>query len=80
VSVGAQLKRLGSQSVIYGIGGILSRLIAVFLVPLYTVYLGQVGFGQIETLIAFVGVLVIVLRFGITSAFFRFYFDADGEA
>jgi O-antigen/teichoic acid export membrane protein len=80
MSVGAQLKRLGSQSAIYGLGGILSRLIAVFLVPLYTVYLGRVGFGQIETIIAFVGVLVIVLRLGITSAFFRFYFDAESDA
>jgi O-antigen/teichoic acid export membrane protein len=80
MSVGAQLKRLGSQSAIYGLGGILSRLIAVFLVPLYTVYLGRVGFGQIETIIAFVGVLVIVLRLGITSAFFRFYFDAETDA
>jgi O-antigen/teichoic acid export membrane protein len=79
VSVGTQLKRLGSQSAIYGLGGILSRLIAVFLVPLYTVYLGRVGFGKIETIIALVGVLVIVLRLGITSAFFRFYFDADTD-
>lgn len=80
MAVGVQLKRLGSQSAIYGVGGILSRLIAVFLVPLYTVYLGRSGFGKIETIIAFVGVLVIVLRLGITSAFFRFYFDAEDDA
>jgi O-antigen/teichoic acid export membrane protein len=80
MSVGVQLKRLGSQSAIYGIGGILSRLIAVLLLPIYTSYLGTVGFGRIETVIALVGVLVIVLRLGITSAFFRFYFDADTDA
>jgi O-antigen/teichoic acid export membrane protein len=80
MSVGAQLKRLGSQSAIYGVGGILSRLIAVFLIPLYASYLGTVGFGRIETVIALTGVLVIVLRFGITSAFFRYYFDADTDA
>jgi O-antigen/teichoic acid export membrane protein len=79
MSVAAQLKRLGSQSAIYGIGGILSRLIAVFLIPLYATYLGTTGFGRIETVIALVGVLVIVLRMGITSAFFRFYFDADTD-
>ena len=45
--------------------------IAVFLIPIYTVYLGPVGFGKIETLLALTGVLVIVLRLGITSAFFR---------
>ena len=71
-----ELKRLGSQSAIYGLGGIVSRLIAVFLLPIYTVYLGTEGFGRIETVVALTSVLVIVLRLGITSAFFRFYFDS----
>jgi O-antigen/teichoic acid export membrane protein len=75
-----ELKRLGTQSVIYGLGGIISRLIAVFLLPVYTVYLGRVGFGEIETIIALTSVLVIVLGLGITSAFFRFYFDSEDEA
>ncbi len=75
-----ELKRLGTQSAIYGLGGIISRLIAVFLLPVYTVYLGRVGFGRIETIIALTSVLVIVLRLGITSAFFRFYFDSDDDA
>jgi O-antigen/teichoic acid export membrane protein len=72
-----ELKRLGSQSAIYGLGGIVSRLIAVFLLPIYTVYLGTEGFGKIETVVALTSVLVIVLRLGITSAFFRFYFDSE---
>ncbi len=75
-----ELKRLGSQSAIYGLGGIVSRLIAVFLLPVYTVYLGTVGFGKIETIIALTSVLVILLRLGITSAFFRFYFDSEDAA
>jgi O-antigen/teichoic acid export membrane protein len=72
-----ELKRLGSQSAIYGLGGIVSRVIAFFLLPVYTVYLGTVGFGRIETIVALTSVLVIVLRMGITSAFFRFYFDSE---
>jgi len=75
-----ELKRLGTQSAIYGLGGVISRLIAVFLLPVYTVYLGRVGFGKIETVIALTSVLVIVLRLGITSAFFRYYFDSEDEA
>jgi O-antigen/teichoic acid export membrane protein len=71
-----ELRRLGSQSVIYGLGGIVSRLIAIFLLPIYTSYLGRDGYGQIATIVALTGVLVIVLRLGITSAFFRFYFDS----
>jgi O-antigen/teichoic acid export membrane protein len=75
-----ELKRLGTQSAIYGLGGIVSRLIAVFLLPIYTSYLGRNGYGQIATIVALTSVLVIVLRLGITSAFFRFYFDSDDAA
>jgi O-antigen/teichoic acid export membrane protein len=74
--LGAQLKRLVKQSAIYGLGGIVSRLLAVLLLPLYTSYLGTTGFGKIETIVALTTVLVVVLRLGISSAFFRFYFDS----
>jgi O-antigen/teichoic acid export membrane protein len=77
--LGAQIKRLTKQSAIYGLGGIVSRLLAVLLLPLYTSYLGTAGFGKIETIVALTTVLVVVLRLGISSAFFRFYFDSNDE-
>src|SRR5205823_8534255 len=76
VSLAFQIRRLARHSAIYGLGGILSRLLAVFLLPLYTSYLGTKGFGKIETITALSTVLVIVLSAGISSAFFRFYFDS----
>jgi O-antigen/teichoic acid export membrane protein len=75
-----QIRRLARHSAIYGLGGILSRLMAVFLLPLYTSYLGTEGFGKIETVTALSTVLVIVLSAGISSAFFRFYFDSKDPA
>ena len=72
-----QIRRLARHSAIYGLGGILSRLLAVLLLPLYTSYLGTKGFGKIETITALSTVLVIVLSAGISSAFFRFYFDSQ---
>ena len=77
MALSGELKRLGKHSAIYGLGGLVSRILAVLLLPLYTHYLSTSDYGQIETLIALVTVLTIVLRFGISSAFFRFYFDAD---
>ena len=71
-----QLKRLAKHSAIYGIGGFVSRILAVLLLPLYTHYLTRADYGRVETLTAASTVLVIVLRLGITSAFFRFYFDS----
>lgn len=75
MTISFQLRRLARHSAIYGLGGILSRLLAVLLLPLYTSYLGTEGFGKIETITALTTVLVIVLSAGISSAFFRFYFD-----
>jgi O-antigen/teichoic acid export membrane protein len=80
VSLAIQIRRLARHSAIYGIGGILSRVLAVLLLPLYTSYLGTEGFGKIELVTALNTVLVIVLSAGIASAFFRFYFDSKDEA
>jgi O-antigen/teichoic acid export membrane protein len=71
-----QLKRLARHSAIYGLGGLVSRILAVLLIPLYTRYLSKADYGAIETLVALTTVLVIVLRAGVSSAFFRFYFDS----
>jgi O-antigen/teichoic acid export membrane protein len=75
-----QLKRLGKHSVIYGFGGLVSRILAVLLLPLYTRYLSPSDYGIVETLIALTTMLGIFLRMGITSAFFRFYFDSPDPA
>ncbi len=77
MALSGQLSRLGKQSAIYGLGGLVARILAVLLLPLYTRYLSRADYGQVETLIALVIVLTIILRFGISAAFFRFYFDAD---
>ncbi len=77
MSLAFQIRRLARHSAIYGLGGILSRLLAVFLLPLYTSYLGTKGFGKIEIVTALTTVLVIVFSAGISSAFFRFYFDSQ---
>jgi O-antigen/teichoic acid export membrane protein/glycosyltransferase involved in cell wall biosynthesis len=73
------ITRLAKQSAIYGVGGLVSRILAVLLLPLYTAYLSTADYGKIETLVAATSVLVIVLRLGISSAFFRFYFDAKDD-
>src|SRR5436190_2893589 len=75
-----QLWRLGKHSAIYGLGAVVSRLIGLFLLPVVTHYLSRRDLGAVDTLIALSVVLVIVLRAGISMAFFRFYFDADDDA
>jgi O-antigen/teichoic acid export membrane protein len=81
MALGVEVKRLAKHSAIYGLGGLVSRILAVLLLPLYTRYLSTADYGKVETLIALTTVIGIVLRFGIHGAFFRFYFDsADADA
>jgi O-antigen/teichoic acid export membrane protein len=80
MALGAQLKRLAKHSAIYGLGGLVSRILAVLLLPLYTRYLSPSDYGKVETLIALTTVAGIVLRMGLHSAFFRFYFDSAEPA
>ncbi len=42
MALSGQLKRLGKHSAIYGLGGLVSRILAVLLLPLYTHYLSTV--------------------------------------
>jgi O-antigen/teichoic acid export membrane protein len=75
-----QLKRLAKHSVIYGLGGVVSRILAVLLLPLYTAYLDTGDLGSVAIVVALSAVLVTILRGGISSAFFRFYFDSPEPA
>jgi O-antigen/teichoic acid export membrane protein len=78
--LGQELKRLARHSVIYGLGGFVSRILATLLLPLYTHYLPRGAYGRVEIVTAATAVLAIVLQMGIASAFFRFYFDAKEPA
>src|SRR5438093_7261875 len=80
MALAGELRRLARHSAIYGIGGLVSRILAVLLLPLYTHYLPTSAYGRVETITAASAVLVIVLRMGISSAFFRFYFDSKEPA
>jgi O-antigen/teichoic acid export membrane protein len=77
--IAQQLGRLAKHSAIYGLGAVVSRLIGVFLLPVVTRYLTRADVGAVETLISLTVVLVILLRMGISMAFFRFYFDAEDD-
>ncbi len=73
-SLGAQLRGLTRDSFIYGIGGLVSRFLAVLMLPLYTSYVSPGDYGRIEILTSAMAVAVVVLRGGANFGFIRFYF------
>jgi O-antigen/teichoic acid export membrane protein len=79
VGLADQIQRLGKHSVIYGLGGLTQRIVAVLLLPVYTRHLSPADYGAIEALVALSAVVFALLRAGIQSSFFRFYFQAEDE-
>ena len=76
----SQLLELTRHSFIYGVGGIVSRFLAVFLLPVYTRYLSTADYGAVTTLMAGSAVATVVLRAGAGYGFIRFWYDSDEPA
>lgn len=66
------IKSLAGQTVVYGMGTIVPRLINYFLVPFYTRIFDQAAYGQITELYAYLAFLLVFLTYGMETAFFRF--------
>lgn len=66
------LKKLAGQTAIYGISSIVARFLNYLLVPLHTLVFAPERFGIITELYAYVAFLIILLTYGMETAFFRF--------
>jgi O-antigen/teichoic acid export membrane protein len=71
------LRRLATTGAAYTASSVLSKLIAVFLLPVYTHYLTPSDYGAAEVMLASVIAASIVVRFGIIEAILRFYYLAS---
>jgi O-antigen/teichoic acid export membrane protein len=71
------LRRLATTGAAYTAYSALSKLIAVFLLPLYTRYLSPHEYGAAEVLMASVITASIVIRLGMIEAILRFYYLPD---
>jgi O-antigen/teichoic acid export membrane protein len=76
----AYLKRLASALAAYQVADVVSKFIAVLLLPVYTHHIAPAGYGVVELLANGVIFISILVRFGMIEAFLRFHFsDADRE-
>jgi len=74
------LRRLATTGAAYTAASILSKVIAVALLPLYTRYLTPEDYGAAEILFAGVVAASIVVRFGLIEAILRFYYQDDEDS
>ena len=66
------ISSLASQSVVYGFGGVLARMLGFVLVPIYLHAAGPSAFGTVELMLAAVLFASILLRMGIVVSMSRF--------
>lgn len=66
------IKRLAGETAVYGLGTIVPRLLNYFLVPLYTWVFSQQEYGRITELYAWVAIIMVILTYGMETAFFRY--------
>jgi O-antigen/teichoic acid export membrane protein len=73
------LKRLVSSLAAYQVADVVSKFIAVLLLPVYTRYIPPAGYGVVELLANGVILISILIRFGMIESFLRFYFTDEDQ-
>ena len=76
----SKLKQLAGETVLYGLGSILPRMLNFLLVTLHTDVFRRAEYGDITKLYAFVAFINIVFMFGMETAFFRFAAKPGADA
>ncbi len=69
----AQLKRLGRDSIIYGTGHILSRVLTFLLLPYYSFRLTPAEYGEVTLYFLFIAVVQTFYFYGLDIAYLRYF-------
>jgi len=73
------LRKLASQTAVYGLSSVLGRTLNYLLVPLYTSVFAPGEYGIVTELYAYVAFLNILYIYGLETAYFRFVSKSDPQ-
>ena len=73
------LQKLAGQTAIYGLPSIIGRLLNYLLVPLHTGKFTTSEYGEIVEMYSYVAFLVVLLTYGMETAYFRFQSKKDSN-
>jgi O-antigen/teichoic acid export membrane protein len=76
------IKKLAGQTAVYGLSSIVGRLLNYLLVPLYTskyVFKDPSDYGVVAELYAWVAFFMVLLTFGMETAYFKFLNDREDK-
>jgi O-antigen/teichoic acid export membrane protein len=74
------IKRLAGQTAIYGLPTILARFLNFLLVILYTRVFSTSDYGTQSVFYSYSAFLMVVLTYGMETAFFRYYNNSENKA
>jgi O-antigen/teichoic acid export membrane protein len=74
-----QLRRLLTQSAVYGLADVFTSVVNFLLVPVYTARLSTTEYGHLALLLLFSTLAKILFRLGLDAGFFRLYYEQDSE-
>lgn len=69
-----------SNSIIYTLGGVITKCFAFFLLPLYTAYLSPEDYGITSIVTTFLNISSFVVSFSLFAAVLRFYVDFKDDS
>lgn len=74
-----KLKSLASDTVVYGLSTILSRLIGWLMMPLYVRIVSQSVYGTFSYVYSWIAILLVVVTLGFETGYFRFATDNNRD-
>lgn len=72
------LRKLASQTAVYGLSTMVGRFLNFLLVPLYTAQLsGAADYGEVSVMFSYASFLAVIFAFGMETGFFNFARSSD---
>jgi O-antigen/teichoic acid export membrane protein len=75
----SNIKKFSKDTLVYGFGASLKKIIGFFLIPLYTRLLTPEDYGVVNTMSTFTFLVSVVSSLGIFAAIHRYFFVAKSE-
>src|SRR5438105_3929844 len=73
------LKQIVSESLVYGLAGVISRFLSVFLVPIYTRLFTPEDYGVMSLVSTTMALVASLVGFSLDSAAHRWFWDSEAE-
>lgn len=79
-SVLKDIRKLGQETLIYGMSTVIARLLNFLLTPFYTHYLIKDDYGVLAAVFAYIAFFNVVYQYGMDQAYMRFAVEDDGRS